>query len=296
MTGPARRTLDEELDLFGLTDVGKVRHQNQDHFLISSLHKQMKVWGSSLPDLVQLPLTSEGIAFIGMVADGVGGHAAGAEASRLALESIAQYVTHSLHCYYTRDATQEEDFLQQLRESVLHCHASVQEQAAKHRGMEGMATTLTLLLAILPHAYVVQVGDSRCYHLRDGELRRITRDQTVAQDLVDRGALSPTRADDSMWSHVLTSAIGGGEARPVITRLDLEWGDVMMLCSDGLTAHVSDDEIRDHLTDLDSAETACRSLIGRALERGGRDNVTVVIARGRRPRRAGGRDKPGTVS
>jgi protein phosphatase len=277
-----RRTpIDKEVDLFGLTDVGKVRRENQDHFLIASLHKHMKVRGSSLPNLDQIPLTSEGMAFLGLVADGLGGHSAGAEASRVALESVARYVTHSMECYYSRDPAREEEFREQLHASALRCHSMVQEEATAHPDLEGMATTLTLVMAIFPKAYVVQVGDSRCYQLRDGELYRITRDQTVAQDLVDQGALRESKADISMWSHVLTSAIGGSEANPVITGLDLQWDDVLLLCSDGLTGHLKDDEIREHLVRAESAESACRALVAEALERGGKDNVTVVVGRTR---------------
>ena len=235
--------------------------------------------GSSLPDVSRLPLTGERMAYLALVADGVGGHSAGGEASRVALEAIAQYVTHSMKCYYTHDPAQEEEFLERLHDSVMQCDALVRAEGEGQPGLEGMATTLTLLMAIDMRAYVVQVGDSRCYQLRDGELYRVTKDQTVAQELVDHGALTESKADISKWSHVLTSTIGGSEANPVITQIDVDFEDVLLLCSDGLTGHLKDDEIRDYLVNIESAESACRALVGEALERGGSDNVTVVVGR-----------------
>jgi protein phosphatase len=101
----------------------------------------------------------------------------------------------------------------------------------------------------------------------------------VAQALADEGALTQSEADRSQFSHVLTSAIGGSETHPVVSRIDLDWEDIVLLCSDGLTGHVKDDEIRDALVDLESSEATCRHLVATALERGGTDNVTVVIGR-----------------
>ena len=145
-----------------------------------------------------------------------------------------------------------------------------------------MATTLTLAIVVWPWAYVVQVGDSRCYHYWDGALQQVTRDQTVAQDLVDSGVLKPERAATSPFSRVLASSIGGDEASPVLTRLDIrQRGCVLLLCSDGLTTHVSDAEIAAQARTMESSEQLCRSLLDLALERGGTDNITVVVGRAR---------------
>jgi protein phosphatase len=128
--------------------------------------------------------------------------------------------------------------------------------------------------------YVVQVGDSRCSYHRDGVLRRATKDQTMAQDLVDRGALPPERLAASPFSHVLVSAIGGEEAKPEVTRIDIrKRGVVVLLCTDGLTKHVSDEEISTRVSEMESSEQLCRGLLDLALERGGSDNVTVLAGR-----------------
>jgi protein phosphatase len=147
-----------------------------------------------------------------------------------------------------------------------------------------MATTLTMVTIYWPRAYVIHVGDSRAYRLRKGVLTQVTKDQTMAQAMVDAGALTQAAAEQSRLKHVLWSALGGKEALPEVTMLDCEWEDVMLLCSDGLTKHVSDDEIRDHLLRGESAEVSCHALVDLALSRGGSDNVTVVIGRLRGPR------------
>ncbi|MGH2610164.1 MAG: PP2C family protein-serine/threonine phosphatase, partial [Tepidiformaceae bacterium] len=128
---------------------------------------------------------------------------------------------------------------------------------------------------------VVQVGDSRCYHWSGGALHRVTRDQTMAQDLVDRGVLPEDKVETSPMSHVLSSAIGGQTAAPVVTRIALARGSAVLLCSDGLTKHVSDAEITEVLRTMTSSEQACRTLLQRALDGGGTDNVTVTLGRGR---------------
>jgi len=274
-----RKPLDSEVDVFGMTDRGKVRSENQDHFLVCSLHKSVRLHHTSLPNPEQLPLEGERLAFMALVADGVGSHTAGEQASRLASESVVHYVTQSIRCYYTEEPSHEQGFLQQLYDSVMQAHRTVDAEAEARQELGGMATTLTLVMTAWPNGYIVQVGDSRCYRLRGKELERITNDQTVAQALADEGALTQSQADRSQFSHVLTSAIGGSETNPVVSRIELDWEDILLLCSDGLTGHVKDEEIRDALVNLESSEATCRSLVETALERGGTDNITVVIGR-----------------
>ena len=272
------KPLDEEIEVFGLTDKGKVRKKNEDQFLICSLHKNVRVHATSLPDVEQIADDSERLGSLCMVADGVGGHAAGEEAARIALEAVAGYVMRTMRCYYTADPNHEPTFLETLRQGVFDCHEKVLAAAAE-AGREGMATTLTLVMTVWPRAYVVQVGDSRMYLLREGVLRQVTRDQTLAREMADHGAIASDEIDASPLSHVLTSAIGGSEAKPVIGTLDMQRADVMMICSDGLTKHVSDEQIRERLATMDSAQQVCRLLVDDALDAGGSDNVTVVVGR-----------------
>ncbi len=279
-----RKPLDQEIDVFGATDIGKIRSENQDQFLICALQKHVEVWGTSLTDEERLAhLTSDRMGFLALVADGVGGSAGGKEASQTAVESVLDYVTHSMQCFYTSDPHHEDDFLKALHEAVMLSHEIVRQKAGSDAAEERMATTLTMLMGVWPHAYVVQVGDSRCYQLRDGILKRVTKDQTLVQQLVDDGIVHRSDADQSPWKHILSSAIGGSAATPVTTRIDFQWGDVLMLCTDGLTRHVSEEEIEDRLNRLESAGQVGRDLISLALERGGSDNVTVVVGRLRAP-------------
>jgi len=272
---------DEDLELFGLTHTGLVRPDNQDHFLIGTLHRELVVHGTSLPASDELPLRGERFATFAVVADGVGGVVGGAAASRRAVETIAQYVQSTLRCFAAANPAHEPAFIDALRDAALEADAAVRELGTDQRDY-GPATTLTLAIGVWPRAYVLQVGDSRCYVHGQGTLRCLTRDQTVAQDLIDSGRLTAEEAARSPFKNTLVSAIGGHNAAPVVTAVDQQQDSVFLLCSDGLTKHVSDDEIAECLGNLRSAEQACQSLLRQALERGGTDNITIIVGRARR--------------
>ena len=274
-----RKPRDDEIDVFAVTHPGHVRQDNQDHFLICSLRKQIVVRLSSLPDADRLLADSERLAFLAMVADGVGGGAKGGEASRVALQAVTQYVSRSMHCYYTADAADDQEFSDALQEGAYQCHVEILRRGAEDPDSRGMATTLTLYLGVWPRAYLLQVGDSRCYLLRHGELAQITRDQTMAQELVDAGIMAPADAATTRLAHTLSSSIGGRQTDPKVTRLDMTWGHVVLLCSDGLTRHVTDERIRDVLRSMTSARQACDDLLQEALDGVGTDNITIVVGR-----------------
>jgi protein phosphatase len=278
--GAGAKPRDDELDLFGLTHIGKVRKTNQDHFLLCTVHPQVVVHGTSLPSPDELPLRGERLATIMLVADGVGGGTGGGEASQLAIETITSYVSTTLRCYHTAGSGNQGEFEEALRTAAIEAHAAVRAEAAAREGPTKMATTLTLAIVTWPWMHVVQVGDSRCYFYVDGNLRQVTKDQTMAQDLVDRGALPVERLSSSPFTHVLISAIGGEEATPVVTKLNMQKrGSVTLLCSDGLTKHVTDAEIAAQIGTMQSSEQLCHSLLNLALERGGSDNVTILAGR-----------------
>jgi protein phosphatase len=275
----AAKPSDAEIDVFGVTHPGLVRKDNQDHFLLSSLHKQMVIHGTSLPDPAQLPQRSERLAFFGMVADGVGSSSAGARASERAISTIAEYVKDSALAYYAMDSGNEDRFLEALQESAHAAHRAVQQTPAEEPGRKGPATTLTLGIWVWPRAYILQVGDSRAYVYRGGALHRLTRDQTFAEEMVDSGALTPAQAATSPLRNVLSSALGGSLAPPVVTREASTRDAVWLLCTDGLTKHVTDERIARRLETLQSSEQACRALLQDALDDGGTDNVTILIGR-----------------
>jgi len=278
-TPASRRPLTADVDCFGVTDLGRVRTKNDDHFLIASMHKLLRVHQTSLPDPDAMPLVSESRGFLFAVADGVGGRPGGDVASGTALRIIAQYVTHLMDLYNRIDPDKESMFLAELQRSVERSHQVLVSEGIRMAGGKGGATTLTMVAAVWPRAYLVQVGDSRCYRVREGQIERMSQDQTMAQALVDQGALTPADAEHSPLRNLLASALGGTEARPMIASTDIRWGDVMLICTDGLTKHVREDEIEAELRDIRSSQTSCRRLVDLCLERGGTDNVTVVIAR-----------------
>ena len=271
-----RKPRDEEIETYGLTHIGKVRRSNNDHFLLASMHKSLAVHGTSLTNAANLPAANERVAYLAMVADGVGAGEGGEVASRVAVEAITKYVDSSMQCYFTRDPA-DASFDEALHEAALQTHASVVRQAAAEG--ERIATTLTLFLGVWPWFYVLHVGDSRYYLYRDGVLTQVTRDQTMAQELLDQGALSRSDAFRSRWAHVLSSSIGGEESVPLVTRHPAEWRNVHLICSDGLTKHVSDERLAERLGAMTSPRQVCEQLLADALDDGGSDNITIVVGR-----------------
>jgi protein phosphatase len=270
---------DEDLDFFGLTDRGLVRKDNQDHFLVTTLHKTMRVHVTSLPNPELLEIPSQRLASVGMVCDGVGGHAGGEVASRSAVEAIAGYVTNTMQCFFAMDTTDDTALLDSLREAATRSHEVIAERAKASGDRKGMATTLTMLIAVWPALYLLQVGDSRCYRLRNGALEQLTRDQTMAQDLVDSGVLKPEQAQKSPYAHVLSSSLGGSTWIPEVSKTDLKPGDTLLLCTDGLTKHVPPDRIAERLRTMTSSEQAVRALVADTMAAGASDNVTVLVLR-----------------
>jgi len=280
----SQRVRNDEIDLFGLTHPGKKRTENEDHFLACTVHPEVIVHATSLPNVDRLPLRGEWRATIALVADGVGGNTDGGQASRIATETIMRYVSSSLQSYHDAGSMEEDVFLESLRGAVLEAHQAVRAEAKQRGGPKPMATTLTLGIVVWPWLYVVQLGDSRAYYYWDGKLTQVTRDQTVAQELVDQGVLPAERLASSPYRHVLSRAVGGDaeEAIPEVTRVRIDrFGSVLLFCSDGLTKHVTDEEIARKIADNARSEDVCKSLLDLALDRGGSDNITIVVVRRR---------------
>lgn len=283
----SRKPRDDEIDVYGLTHRGKVRAENQDHFLIASIYKRLHVVSTSLPESAGLRGDEDRVAYVAMVADGVGGGTGGERASATALEAAMQYVNDSMACYLGRE-DDETGFADALQRAALKSHEAVLSRRSELApGRRTMATTLTLFLGVWPRYYLLQVGDSRYYRWRDGDLTQVTRDQTFAQELVDAGALTRSDARRSRLSDILSSALGADETAPVVTPMDSDWRNVHLLCSDGLTKHVEDERIAQVLAQMTDARAACEQLLADALAAGGTDNITIVIVRAV-PRDAGG--------
>lgn len=269
------------VDAAGATDIGKVRPTNEDQYLIAGLRRVVDIEETSIPVEGRLEFSRGATALLLLVADGVGGGRGGEEASRRTLDTIVRYVAGSSLFFASPTQEAQHALLHDLTLSVQWSHAAVRDEAAERTSLHGMATTLTMVLVLWPRAYVVQIGDSRCYHLRSPTITQVTKDQTMAQEMVDEGLLPAASADRSPLSHVLSQAVGNKEGAiwPEISSLELREGDTLVLCTDGLTKHIAQDEIAEVVTTAASAREACTALIDAALKAGGSDNVTVVTTR-----------------
>ncbi|MEM9530837.1 MAG: protein phosphatase 2C domain-containing protein [Pseudomonadota bacterium] len=236
-------------DYFGATHQGQKRSVNQDRILVR-----------------QSP--GDGPALL-VVADGMGGEAAGDRAAELVVESIADALGEGL---------KPSHYFDQLDAMVEAAQATVQEAVQNDPKLSSMGTTLTMACCDWPRLYVVHVGDSRCYRLSGGELTRLTVDHTVAQRFVDEGVMSEDEAEKSPMAHQLWNVITSNrEIRPERVEVRLSKGDAIMLCSDGLTKHVDDQEISPTITAAQEAKGACRELIKMANSGGGSDNISVIV-------------------
>ena len=266
------------VEAFGLTDVGSVRPRNEDHFVIASMRKSVTIRYSSLSaDEMHRWLGGGAEAYLFAVADGVGGRPGGELASGAVVTRLLGYVGRAAGCYHQFNVDEEHQFLERLEQSIRDTH----EEILRSHGAadKAPATTLTLAMLVGRRAYLVHVGDTRAYYLRGSRLRQITQDQTIGEYMMDLGAWTEAQAAKASAGNALSSAIGGSEMSPSVGLIDLEPGDALLLCSDGLTKHVDDQQIAAVLGKPVSAEAAAQELVAMALAGGGTDNVTAIVAR-----------------
>jgi PPM family protein phosphatase len=263
----------------GLTHPGRVRPTNEDHFLIARLSKSMRIQASSLPQESTRLSDEEGHLLL--VADGMGGAAGGEVASALAVRSVEDFVLNTVRWFLHLGQQEENDLLGELREAVERADRTVIDRAETDFHLAGMGTTLTMAYSVQTDLFVVHAGDTRAYLFRDGELEQVTNDHTLVQALVDGGAISRADARTHKRRHVVTNVIGGPErgVQAEIHKVDLRDGDVILLCSDGLTDVLDHEGITAALACNEPPEAAARRLLHLALDRGGPDNITAVVAR-----------------
>ncbi len=264
-------------DLAGRTHVGAVREQNEDSFLIADLGRWLDVLETSIPlrDAQRRIPGPKGTLL--MVADGMGGHGGGEIASSVAVDMIAQFALYAMPWARHPEQLEEKELLEQMGDAMSKCQARLERVAVRKQIDELQpGTTLTVAYALWPRLYVAHVGDSRLYLYRDGELTQITHDHTVGQALRDSGAIGD---EASRFDHILVNVVGGGGERVQTEAhgLRLEMGDRVLLCSDGLTAHVSNAAIAEELRTGVSSAQVCERLVQAAIDGGGTDNVTVVV-------------------
>lgn len=268
------------VELAALSHPGKVRANNEDSFLITRFGRTLQTVVTNLPD-GYVPDQHAVTGYAMIVADGMGGAAAGKVASRTAIKTLVKLAIQTPDWVMRIDEDSAKEILQRAERRFRLLKVALVNRAKADPSLLGMGTTMTLAGTIGWDCAIAHVGDSRAYLLRKGELHQLTRDQTMAQTLVDAGVIKAEDVAKHPLRHVLTGAIGteGGKLKAELHHLRLEDGDQLLLCTDGLTEMVTDAEIAEVLRKDGSADNACRALVDRALLAGGNDNVTVVLSR-----------------
>ncbi len=269
-----------KIDCFGMSDQGRVRRRNEDQFLIANLNKSIRLHQSSLSIDDNETIFGGSQGQLLMVADGVGGHAAGDRASHLAVQTVTSYVLNTMPWFFRLSPGNDEEYRDELVAALQNCQQNIAAETARHPEEAGMGTTLTMGYLIWPGIYLMHIGDSRCYLQRGEKLRQLTKDHTVKQQLIDAGINEEVEDDCAeLWANTLWNSLGAaGDTTPDVFRVDLQPGDSLLFCTDGLTKHVSDDAIREALSGNDDAEQVCRRLTDAANDDGGTDNITIVVA------------------
>ena len=260
---------DIQIEVFGKTDVGLIREHNEDNLLVADLGGSLKE--SDLDAPVKLTLGAHGALFL--VCDGMGGAAAGEVASQMAVDAIFDVLAAA-------DPMPREAFARELRRAVEAANERIFQQSRDNQNERGMGTTCTAAALTDDTLIVAQIGDSRCYVFRRGHLGQVTKDQSLAWQLIEAGAMTPEDAKAFEHANIILQALGVQDRVDVVmSQVLLRKGDVVILCSDGLHGPVSDQEMQDILTSEPDLKKAGEGLLQKALERDGPDNITVVLAR-----------------
>ena len=270
MFGRDRKTI--QIRVFGKTDLGRTRDHNEDRFLVADLTRQD---ASLLPRVREHDVGERGSLLV--VADGMGGAAAGELASEMATDTIyAQMVK----MWGGEGERTSQRFSYRLKEAVEVANSHIHAYAKAHPEVRGMGTTTTAVGVLGDHVYLSQVGDSRAYLIRDGAAVQLTKDQSLMQRLVEAGELTEEEAAQSERRNIILQALGpDAKVKVDLTHQELRRGDVLVLCSDGLSGQVKKEEIAEIAGNAPDLQAACERLIALANERGGPDNITVIVAR-----------------
>jgi len=268
------------VDFYGMTDTGYVRAKNEDHFLIVRCGRAVETVLTSLSKDETMPgelYEETGYGLI--VADGVGGVVGGEAASRQAIYTLLSLALHTPDWQFRWGAKEKNVVMWRMKDRFRRVNAALLRDAAIHASRGGMWTTMTAAVTHGVDLVIGHIGDSRAYLLHDGKLKKLTHDHRIDAGIAEEGL----SADPLMreLSGVLMEALGGpeGECDPQVDNYLLTNGDQLLLCTDGLTDMVADAEIELVLNSATNAKSTCRSLIDLALNNGGRDNVTVIVAR-----------------
>jgi protein phosphatase len=268
-----------DVDVAALSDVGRLRTRNEDHYLVARLERRLSTVETNLaPEFV--PAEHSRVAYAMMVADGMGGAASGEVASREVIRRLVDLAIDTPDWIMKLDEGASVEVMRRFEDRFYALERALVLQAERAPELRGMGTTLTVACSLGAGLLVAHTGDSRAYLLRHEKLWQLTKDQTLAQTLADTGAISQDEVPGHPMAHVLTSAIG---TRPNTVKVQLrhatlETGDRLLICSDGLSDAVSEAAIAAALGAADSASAACRELVDLALAGNCYDNVTAVVA------------------
>lgn len=266
------------VDLAARSDQGKVRPNNEDHYLAVDFGRFLTCLQTNLPPGI-VPEKFQETGYGLLVADGMGGERAGEVASRLAIKTLLELVLQTPDWIMTQEEPEIEEVERRAAARLQHVSETIAEAGDTDSQLHGMGTTMTLAISLGAHLLLVHVGDSRAYLFRQGRLHRMTHDHTFAQHLVDAGLIPVSALAKNRFRNMLTNSLGQHEpVQAELHRIDLQDGDRLLLCSDGLTDMVDDPAIADLLSRHSTSEDAAGALLDRALEQGGKDNVTVVLA------------------
>jgi len=269
-----------KVDVYGLSHRGLVRPNNEDHFVVVRGGRELEAIMGNLPDDIVSRRFDE--VFYGMaVADGLGGEVCGEIASRRALESLLSMVLHTPDWMLRLGKPEINEVMWRMADRFIRVHAALLHEAAQDPYLQGMSTTLSTALTMGDDLIVTHIGDSRIYLVRDGQMRQLTRDHTLAQQLIDTGLHQENDQLVKELKNVLKQALGAkvSECRPEVEYLKLGDGDLLLLCTDGLTDAVESDVIEQVLKKDSPAKEISEELLRLALEKGGPDNVTVIVSR-----------------
>jgi protein phosphatase len=267
------------IDVAAASDPGKVRERNEDHYFVARGGRHITTLLTNVPSR-DVPSQFGETGYLMIVADGMGGHAGGEVASRMAIATLINIILHVPDWILRLDEEHAQKVMERAAQRYRQVHEALQERARLEPRLRGMGTTMTGAISLGDDLFITQVGDSRAYLFREGKLQLLTRDQTHAQMLADSGLISQQEVARHRLRHVLTNALGGSQkdVRVEIQRFKLIDGDRLLLCTDGLTDMVEDSEIAEALASESRSDQACRLLVERALANGGKDNVTIVLA------------------
>ncbi len=267
------------ITVYAQTDVGMVRAGNEDTFLVLNLDTAatwtpVTVEGDPPEDLASFEQGNAGTILA--VSDGMGGALAGEVASRMAVEGVRDHMLF----FRSNAVFSGFPFHERLRLAVEQANTHINNESMGNADYAGMGATFTAAGVSDNFLTLAQIGDSRCYLMRDGQIALVTHDQSLVWQLVEAGHITEEEAETHQYKNVILQALGAQpRVNVVVDRIPIHNGDTILLCSDGLSGRVRADEMLDLVTGSDSLKTACERLIQLANDRGGEDNITVVLAR-----------------